>query len=143
MKNERVIHIFQNLNTLEASSVLTQNVKFGILKNKSKMKETLLAWNTISDELFAEAKTANQYDEEMAMLDVGYKKQMEELCNNYANNHVRYATWKNEESNYVPFQISIDEFLKCQNYNTMLVFDCHEIFVENPINDAASPQAQN
>lgn len=138
MKKERVIHIFQNLQTLEMSSVLTAPVKFGILKNKAKMKDTLLEWTALSEELFAEAKTANQYDEELAALDEGYKTQMTELCNNYANNHVRYATWKNEESNYIPFQIDIDEFIKCQNYSTMLVFDCYEIFVENPDNNQAT-----
>jgi hypothetical protein len=142
MKNERVIHIFQNLGTLEISSVLTATVKFGILKNKSKMKETLLEWEAMSNELFAEAKTANEYDEELAALDAGYKAQMDELCNNYANNHNRYITWKNEESTYVPFQIDIDEFIKCQNYSTMLVFNCYEIFVENPDNSLATPQAE-
>lgn len=138
MTNERVIHIFQNLQTLEMSSVLTATVKFGILKNKAKMKDTLLAWNALSDELFAEAKTANEYDDEMAALDPGYKSHMDELCNNYANNHNRFVAWKNEESNYVPFQIDIDEFIKCQNYSTVLVFNCYEIFVENPNNAATA-----
>lgn len=131
MTNERVLHIQQNLNNLELSSVLTATIKFGILKNKMAMKNTLLSYDSLSQQLVNEAKTALQYDEEVAKVDPLYKQQMDEQVNTYATNSPLFLNWKVSESDYVPYKIDIDEFLKVPNYNTFIIFDCHEIFVEN------------
>lgn len=131
MTNERVLHIQQNLNNLELSSVLTAPIKFGILKNKMAMKNTLLSYDSLSQQLVNEAKTALQYDEEVAKVDPLYKQQMDEQVNTYATNSPLFLNWKVSESDYVPYKIDIDEFFKVPNYNTFIIFDCHEIFVEN------------
>lgn len=130
MNNERVLHLSQNLNTLELSATLTPKVKFGILKNKMRMKDTLMAYDQLSQELLAEAKTANEYDEELATVDPGYAAEMDKIISAYGNNHQRFIDWKGAESTFVPFQVDLDEFLKCHGYNPTIVFNCYEIFVE-------------
>lgn len=130
MTNERVMHINQSLGVLEVTSKLTPKIKFAILQNKMRMKDTLLEYSGLNDSLIEEGKTAVQYDQVMADLDENYKKSADEMVTSFANNSPRWAEWKAAESSYIPVQISIAEFIHCENYQSSIVMDCHEVFTE-------------
>lgn len=107
-------------------------LKYALMKNKFLMKPDMIGRNELIASLEEAGKTDLDYDEGQALIDENYVKEFNTALANYVNTHEDLQEWQGETSLFNPFTISLNEWTKAKFYHAPLVFECNELWTNEP-----------